>query len=169
MGGDSVDALGIREGDMNVRVAQIIIEKASQRDLPEILTLLNSLNLPTEGVAENLAGFLTARSRDGRLVGTIGLERHGRIGLLRSAAVVNDLQRSGLGSKLTVRLLEEAGNAGIKEVLLLTATARKFFERRFGFQEAHRDQYASALSTSVEWSLPRCSSAVLLRYAVENQ
>jgi N-acetylglutamate synthase-like GNAT family acetyltransferase len=153
---------------MNVGEDQIIIGKASQQDLAEILMLLDSLNLPTEGVAENLVGFLTARSRDGRLVGTIGLERHGRIGLLRSAAVVNDLQRSGLGSKLTVRLLEEAGKAGIEEVLLLTSTAREFFERRFGFVEADRDQYASDLSTSVEWNLPRCSSAVLLRHAVEN-
>jgi N-acetylglutamate synthase-like GNAT family acetyltransferase len=152
---------------MNVGVDQIIIEIASQQDLPEILTLLNSVNLPTEGVAENLAGFLTARNRDGRLVGTIGLERHGRIGLLRSAAVANDVQRSGLGSSLTVRLLEQAGKAGIDEVLLLTSTAREFFERRFGFVEADRDQYASDLSTSVEWNLPRCSSAVLLRYAVE--
>ena len=154
---------------MIVRVDQIIIEKASQQDLAEILTLLDSLNLPTEGVAENLVGFVTARSRDGRLVGTIGLERHGRIGLLRSAAVAHDLQRSGLGSRLTVRLLEEAGKAGIEEVLLLTSTAREFFERRFGFEEADRDQYTSDLSNSVEWNLPRCSSAVLLRHAVENQ
>jgi N-acetylglutamate synthase-like GNAT family acetyltransferase len=154
---------------MNVPVDKIEIEKASQQDLPEILTLLESLNLPTEGVAENLVGFLTARSRDESLLGTIGLERHGRIGLLRSAAVAHDLQRSGLGSRLTVRLLEEAEKAGIEEVLLLTSTAREFFERRFGFEEVDRDHYAYDLSTSVEWNLPRCSSAVLLRHAVENQ
>jgi amino-acid N-acetyltransferase len=148
---------------------QIKIEKARHEELTEILTLLESVNLPKEGVAENLDRFLTARSSDGRLIGAIGLERHEKIGLLRSAAVAPDFQRSGLGSKLTACLLDGAGEAGIEEVLLLTSTAREFFERRFGFVEVDRSEYTSKLSGSTEWNLPRCSSAVLMQLAVDNR
>jgi amino-acid N-acetyltransferase len=82
---------------------------------------------------------------------------------LRSAAVAPDIQHSGLGSKLTSRLLELVRESGIEEVLLLTSTARDFFARRFGFTEASREDYSSKLANSFEWKLPPCSSAALLK------
>jgi amino-acid N-acetyltransferase len=145
---------------------EVSISKASTADLAEILALLESVNLPTEGVSENLGGFLIARDSEGRLIGSIGLERHRKFGLLRSAAVAPNLQNSGLGSKLTANLLELAKVAGIEDVLLLTSTARDFFGRRFGFAEARRADYDSMLADSSEWNLPRCSSAVLMKLAI---
>ena len=142
---------------------EVSIEAAGADDLEELLELLSAVGLPREGVAEHLEGFLLARSTCGVLAGCVGLERHGRLGLLRSAAVAPGRQRSGLGSRLAGALLERARAAGVEEVLLLTTTAREFFGRRFGFEEASRADYEGRLDASTEWGLPRCSTAVLMR------
>ncbi|MCM3901185.1 MAG: GNAT family N-acetyltransferase [Pyrinomonadaceae bacterium] len=135
---------------------------AVQADLADVLALLTSVDLPHEGVEEHFSGFLVAKDQDGRLAGTIGIERHGSVALLRSAAVAGQFQHSGLGSCLTNVLLETARKSGIEKVVLLTSTASGFFARRFGFAEAARSDYDGRLADSPEWRLPRCSSAVCM-------
>ncbi len=142
---------------------QVIISKEEPAALEEILSLLNTVNLPHDGVAEHLDGFLVARDDTGRLVGCIGMERHDNLGLLRSAAVTPELQGSGLGTRLTEAILQDAARQGLSEVLLLTATARDFFAKKFGFAVIGRDAYDERLAQSPEWRLPRCSSAVLMK------
>lgn len=66
------------------------IQTALPSDLEEILGLLSAVDLPHEGVADHLSGFLIARDEEGGLVAIVGLERHGEVGLLRSAAVKPD-------------------------------------------------------------------------------
>ena len=138
------------------------IRKATPADLAGILALLRGSSLPPDGVAEHLSEFHVVRDSIDRLVACAGVERYGAIGLLRSVAVSAELQRSGLGSRLVRRVLEEAGRAGMDEVVLLTTTARDFFARRFNFKETTRDPYAEQLALSAEWQLPRCSSAVVM-------
>lgn len=140
----------------------VSINPAAPGDLGDILALLTAVDLPHEGVEEHLTGFLVARDAEGRLQGAIGLERHGDVGLLRSAAISPGLQRSGVGSCLTSTLLGRAAEDGVEKVVLLTTTARDFFERRFGFEEAERGEFDSRLSGSPEWKLPRCSTAVCM-------
>ena len=140
----------------------ISVSKASRADLDELLAILAVVNLPTEGVVEHLDHFWVARDIDNRLVGCAGLEMYGRLGLLRSVAVSPDSRHAGLGSKLTSAILDDAAEAGIEEVVLLTTTARDFFARRFGFLEADRADYNERLAISQEWSLPRCSSAAFM-------
>jgi N-acetylglutamate synthase-like GNAT family acetyltransferase len=60
-------------------------------------------------------------------------------------------------------MLESAAAGGIGEIVLLTTTARDFFARRFGFEEAERGDYEGRLSQSPEWRLPRCSTAAFMR------
>lgn len=141
---------------------KVSVTIASSGDLDEILDLLSQVQLPHDGVSENISGFLVARNDASRLVATIGLERHGNTALLRSAAVTPDYQHAGLGSLLTNKLLERATNDGVERVVLLTSTAKEFFARRFGFSETPRANYDSVLAGSSEWNLPRCSSAVCM-------
>ncbi|MDQ3259048.1 MAG: GNAT family N-acetyltransferase, partial [Acidobacteriota bacterium] len=117
------------------------ISAASPSDREEILALLVAVGLPVEGVAEHLKGFLVARAQGGRLVGCAGVERHGESGLLRSVVVAPDRQRSGLGSRLVSAALSAAERGGVKEVVLLTTTARDFFAAHSGFEEATRADY----------------------------
>jgi amino-acid N-acetyltransferase len=144
----------------------ITISKASRADLDEILELLVAVQLPQEGVVEHLDSFLIARDGN-RLVGCTGLERYHRLGLLRSVAVAPDSQHSGLGSKLTAALLEDAAKSGIEQVVLLTTTARDFFIQQFGFAEVQRTVYDERLAESAEWRLPRCASAVCMVYRTQ--
>ena len=139
----------------------IAITNASADDLQAILDLLSQVQLPHDGVAENLSDFLVARD-ESRLIATIGIERHGNTALLRSAAVAPEYQGCGIGSRLTENLLQRATNNGMERVVLLTTTASDFFARRFGFCETSRTAFDKDLAASPEWNLPRCSSAVCM-------
>ena len=140
----------------------ITITDASPNDLRDILDLLSQVQLPHDGVAENVSAFLVARDESSRLIATIGLERHGNTALLRSAAVAPEYQGCGIGSRLTENLLERAKDDGVERVVLLTSTASEFFARRFGFCETSRTVFDKELAGSSEWNLPRCSSAVCM-------
>ena len=144
----------------------VTISRAEPAVLEEFLSLLDTVDLPHDGVAEYLDGFLTARDNKGHVVGCIGMERYGRLGLLRSAAVAPYLQRSGLGTKLTEAILQEAAEQGMSEVLLLTITVMDFFSKNFDFTVVSRDSYEERLASSPEWRLPRCSPAVLMKVDV---
>lgn len=139
------------------------IEAAMPADEAALLNLLTETNLPHDGALAFLDGFFVARDNSGRVVGCAGLERHDKIGLLRSVAVAPDLQKSGLGSRLVAAVIGEAKKSGVSEIILLTTTARDFFARRFEFSETTRENYNDALKDSPEWTLPRCSSAVVMR------
>jgi amino-acid N-acetyltransferase len=140
----------------------ITITVASANDLPDILNLLLLVQLPPDGVAENITGFLVARDESARLIATIGMERHGDTALLRSAAVAPEFQGCGIGSRLTENLLQRASKDGVERIVLLTTTASEFFARRFGFCESSRTTFDKQLAASSEWNLPRCSSAVCM-------
>lgn len=140
----------------------ITISVASSDDLIAILKLLSQVQLPQDGVAENISAFLVAKDESSRLIATIGLERRANTALLRSAAVAPEYQGCGIGSQLTKQLLERAVNEGVERVVLLTSTASDFFARRFGFREVSRAAYDEELADSSEWNLPRCSSALCM-------
>lgn len=135
---------------------------ASPGDLTDILDLLSQVQLPQDGVAQNVSAFLVARDESSRLIATIGLERHGNTALLRSAAVAPEYQGCGIGSRLTEQLLARATIDGVERIVLLTSTARDFFEKRFGFCATSRAVFDKELAASSEWNLPRCSSAVCM-------
>lgn len=140
----------------------VTISDASSDDLRDVLALLSLVQLPHDGVAENISAFLVARDESSRLVATIGLERHGDTALLRSAAVAPEYQGCGIGSRLTESLLQRATDNGVERIVLLTSTAREFFAKRFGFCETSRADFDQDLAGSPEWTLPRCSSAVCM-------
>jgi len=140
----------------------VTIEKASPACLDDVLEILSQVNLPHDGVKEHFSGFLVARSGEGKILGCVGLERHGELGLLRSAAVLSGYQGQWIGSKLVRELLKRVTNEGVAEVVLLTTTAKDYFQNKFGFKEAKRSDYEKRLADSPEWNLPRCSSAAFM-------
>lgn len=145
----------------------LTIKRATNDDLGDVLALLSEVNLPTEGVAECFDSFYVARD-DERLAGCVGQERQGEVTLLRSLAVSPALQRGGLGKALTERLIDEARTIGLREIVLLTTTARDFFAGHFGFIETRRADFDEVFANSIEWHLPRCSSAVCMRLKVDS-
>ena len=138
-----------------------MIRRATEEDLVAVLGLLESVSLPSEGVAENIRDFVVAEE-SGELQGCAGLERHGRLGLLRSVAVRREAQGRQLGSALVERVLRECAETGVGEVVLLTTTAQRFFGEKHGFAVRAREEYDAVFASSMEWRLPLCSSAVVM-------
>jgi amino-acid N-acetyltransferase len=130
---------------------------AHNSDLPAIRALLETGNLPTEGVDTILATVLVAREGE-RLIGCAGLEVYETVALLRSVAVHPAYRSQHLGQQLVQALLDCARRLRIHEVYLLTETAVEYFPR-FGFRLIGRGAVASAIQRSVEWEIACPESA----------
>jgi amino-acid N-acetyltransferase len=129
---------------------EISLRRALAADKPAVESLLVSRELPLDGLDDHFDTFWVADG-DGTVVGTAGLEVHGRLGLLRSLAVHPDAGGAGIGSRLTWQLLEEAVSQGLREVFLLTTTAADFFPR-FGFVRLRRREVPTELHQSAEFA-----------------
>jgi amino-acid N-acetyltransferase len=140
----------------------ITIERAEPRYLPVVLDLIARVGLPLDGVEHHFPNFHVALDQ-GLVIACAGIERYGDLALLRSVAVHPEVQRGGVGSTVVDAVLADAHQQGIQEVVLLTTTAKDFFLRKHGFELTDRRSYESRLAQSPEWTLPRCSSAVVLR------
>ncbi|WP_367619672.1 arsenic resistance N-acetyltransferase ArsN2 [Caballeronia sp. SEWSISQ10-4 2] len=114
------------------------IHPARAEDYDLIRALLVASELPVEDVTENSSiRFFIAESAEAKLGGCIGLEAHGRDGLLRSLAVQQSLRAQGVGRALVDAVQGAAATAGIKRLWLLTTTANTFFLRS-GYEVADR-------------------------------
>lgn len=103
------------------------IGTASPSDLPEVVRLLATADLPYQDVTPALlAHYLLARDGAAPL-GVVGLEPFGAVGLLRSLAVAPSARGRGLGAELTRALERRAAALGITQLYLLTTTAETFF------------------------------------------
>lgn len=137
------------------------IRTATQHDLPNIHSLLMQVNLPIEGVAENIQHFLVAEV-DNKIIGTIGLEIYPPAGLLRSAAVLPEYQKSGIGTKLFDALLHLAKERQLTELYLLTNTAESYFAQK-GFVKINREDVKGDITYSAEFRMNCCTSAVCMK------
>jgi amino-acid N-acetyltransferase len=134
---------------------------ATNADLGAIVVLLEQAQLPTSGVAEHLANFVVLEAQD-EVCGTVGLERHGRVALLRSLVVAPALQGHGAGSTLCDHLEQSARAQGLQTIYLLTETAEAFFAHR-GYASIVRDSAPPEIAETDEFSRLCPASAVLMR------
>lgn len=108
-------------------------------DHAAVCALLRDAGLPSTDVqAQAMPDFLGVRLQ-GRLVAAIGLERYDGAGLLRSLVVASDQRGLGLAGRLVDALERRAKADGLARLVLLTESARSFFERR-GYAVVARDQ-----------------------------
>ncbi len=96
-----------------------------------------------------LPHFLLARDGDA-LVGVIGLEPYGRVGLLRSLAVAETERGRGLGIELTRALEQHARDLGVVDLYLLTTTAERFFGK-LGYRVVARADVPAAIQGTTEY------------------
>lgn len=125
------------------------IEPLTRKELPKILELLDEADLPAAGVEEHLGSFLVARD-EGVLVGCVGMEVYGDVGLLRSLVVRPSTRGSGIGKLLVEALFERAREKGVGALYLLTTTAEDYFPR-FGFEVIAREDADPRLHASEEF------------------
>ena len=128
------------------------IRPALANDWPSIRSHLELAGLPVEDLGpSHMNRFLVARSSDRNLLGAIGLEQFGNIGLLRSLVVVDDARCQGLGRKLVLRLEKCAMELSVSELWLLTIDADKFF-KQIGFLTMDREQVPDEVASTKEFS-----------------
>lgn len=135
------------------------LRPARAGDHHAVIELLEANKLPVAGVPGSLEHFIVAEA-DGRTVGTIGLERYGQYGLLRSAAVAADWQGRGVGRALVNRLLAHSKELGLSAIYLLTTTADGYFPA-FGFNAVSRSNVPAEVQESVEFTSACPSSAAV--------
>ena len=137
------------------------IERATEQDLPAVLTLLERQHLPLDGVRDHTRTMVVARD-DGHLVGVAAVEIYTGGALLRSVAVDPARQGRRVGHRLTEAALDIALEHGAEVVFLLTTTAEGFFPR-FGFEQIRREDVPVSVQASVEFQSACPASAIAMR------
>lgn len=114
-----------------------------------IRNLLERSGLPTGDLSTARPEFVVA-TRGGQIIGIGALEHFGNAALLRSVAVEAQSRGSGIGRLIVEELERRARTASISELILLTLTARDFFER-LGYGIQDRGQVPAAVRESAEF------------------
>src|SRR5512134_2135147 len=128
--------------------------------LEEVRALLDASGLPTSDLTAEVQ-LLGERDAQG-LVGVVGLESRGDVGLLRSLAVRGDRRGTGLGSQLVSALEARAAAGGIRDLYLLTTTATAFFARR-GYQEVTREAAPAGIRQTTEFASTCPASSAFMK------
>jgi len=104
------------------------IRKATEADMPSILSLLKQCSLPTEDIPrENQIFWVMKNERE--ITGVIGLENYNPFSLLRSFAVHPAFRGKNLGAGLLYHAVEQADKLGMESLYLCTNTAARYFEK----------------------------------------
>lgn len=140
----------------------LTIREATGANLELARSWLLDAGLPLADLTvEHMPAFLLATDAAGA-VGMVGLERHGKYGLLRSLVVDSSHRGAGVGRQLVTALELRAAAAGISELWLLTIDADAFFAR-LGYAVADRAAAPQAIRETAEFSNLCPDDAVLMR------
>ncbi len=134
-----------------------VIEK--QRE--EAISLLKEAKLPTNDIDENVKLFVLKNEQE--IIGTGGLEQMDEYGLLRSVSVKESEKGKGLGQKITQSIENYAKSVGIKELYLLTNTAKDFFDKKENYEVIDRNLVPKEIQESRQFAETCPSSATVMR------
>src|SRR5215472_13757839 len=115
----------------------VILRAATRRDVENIRMLLESSGLPTGDLASAAPEFVVA-CLGSEVIGVGAIERRESAALLRSVTVATGRRGSGLGRLLVLELERRARAAGVRQLVLLTQTAERFFAA-LGFSVIDRE------------------------------
>lgn len=126
-----------------------------------LLDLLAACGLPTSDLSEAEQLHLYGAWLRGELVGSVGVEPHGEVGLLRSLAIAPRVRGGRLGKALLAHAEREAQRLGVRELWLLTTGAARYF-RRNGYKVMARDDAPAAIRGTTQFKGVCPASAVML-------
>lgn len=136
------------------------VRAATDQDRPGIRALLQAASLPTDDLDAASPSFLVAMQAD-TLGGVIGLQPFGESALLRSLAVAPALRGHGLGRRLVEAAEADARAQGVRQLVLLTMTAERFFAHA-GYSLIRRDAAPGAVQQAAEFRALCPASAVCM-------
>lgn len=135
---------------MSLVLQKLDSQGAEKFYIPTIEKILQKENLPYQDVkAENIQFYRAFSNAD--FVGIVGLENYSNVALLRSMIVFDKFRNKGYGRRIVMQILEEATAKGIKEIFILTTTAKDFFEH-LGFEVMERENVPHDIKSTTEFT-----------------
>jgi C_GCAxxG_C_C family probable redox protein len=141
------------------------ISKAHEKDMPEIISLLQQCSLPAEDLYDDKQIFWTAKSED-RIVGTASIENYHPDGLFRSFAVHPSYRKQGIGAALLDHVMKESEKRGIESLYLCTDTAALYFEKH-KWLYVTRDAVDEKVRQSQEFRSPWSAGTACMYFPVK--
>jgi amino-acid N-acetyltransferase len=126
-----------------------LLRAGTPQDAASIRTLLESCHLPTSDLLSSNPQFIVA-CEEARIVAAGALQPFGSTALLRSVAVASDLRGTGLGRIIVQDLERMARAAGISRLVLLTESAKLFFQH-LAYHVIERQDVPQAVQASEEF------------------
>ena len=125
------------------------LRTATSEDTQSIRVLLRNNGLPTSDLISSKPQFIVACEGE-TIVAAGALQRFASSVLLRSIAVAPHRRGTGLGRILVENLEQMARAACINRLILLTETAKPFFEHQ-GYRVIERDEVPQDVQGSEEF------------------
>ncbi|MFE4107904.1 arsenic resistance N-acetyltransferase ArsN2 [Almyronema epifaneia] len=146
------------------------IKPAHPVDEASIKQLLSEAALPhTDLKPHHLSHFIVAKSHiEQHVIGVVGVECYGQVGLLRSLAISQPHRRQNLGKRLVEKIEAYAQQQGVKTLYLLTTTAADYF-RQLGYHNCDRQQVPPAIAETTEFRHFCPDSAACLVKALDDR
>ena len=136
------------------------IQPVTHTDIAAVTELLKANKLPTADInLEKMQLFMA--TGNGKVIGTVGVEQYGNVGLLRSLAVSDEHKSRKIGERLLKHLLEYCKEQQIQELYLLTTTAERYFLKH-GFEKIDRMAVHPAIMQTQEFKDICPASAVAM-------
>ncbi len=130
-------------------------------DGASIRALLEAGDLPTSDLSTSSPQFVVACDTGNTIVAAGALETFGDSALLRSVVVAPEVRRTGLGVRMVQELERIARARQVRRLVLLTLTARPFFER-LGYRVIEREAVPEALKATEEFRSLCPASAICM-------
>lgn len=140
------------------------LRTATRRDAEAIRTLLELNSLPTADLLTAQPEFIVAHEGP-TLVGAGALQCVTESVLLRSVVVLAEHRNSGVGRLIVKELERRAREEGFSELILLTQSAQRFFERQ-GYRVIERERAPDGIKKSEEFRSLCPQSAVCMSKAL---
>lgn len=134
----------------------------------DVEALLTEAQLPVADLAGSRSLTLFGIRDGGRLLGVVGVEVYGSVGLLRSLAVEPTHRHSGLGVSLVSNAEAWAAEQEVEALYLLTTTAAQFFARR-GYEAVSRSEAPAAIAATAQFSNLCPASSAFMRKVLTAQ
>ncbi len=138
---------------------------ATPADKDQIRRLLSECGLPSLYVHRHLKFFIVAKAAK-KIVGVIGLEVYGRVGLLRSLCVDQAYRGRGIARMLNAKIMAHARMRGIDRLFMFTFAAEKFASK-LGFHKIGKNRIPESIRSTWQFrKLEFCPVVSMMKISV---
>jgi amino-acid N-acetyltransferase len=141
----------------------IILRQAMNHEANDLLELVGKAGLQSEGIKDSIENYLVVINGDGKTIGTVGLERIDKDGLLRSFVLKKEYSSESLLLKLIDKILIYSKDKGVETLYLLTKAVHVF--EALSFKKVPKEEVPNHIKNAAHVKNNEASGAELLAYS----